>query len=148
MFCLLLGLSMLSLLSGCASGPTYKDMHSGLAMPAPGNGRIFVYRSNSPLGMAIQPEVKLDENWVMGHAQPGGFFYADCPVGSHTLSCTTETECKATVPVAPGAASFVRLEPQIGLVVGHIQPVAVDPTQGEKEIQGYHYIGPAQQPAN
>lgn len=52
--------TLLPLLAACASGPTYKDLSAKEAPPAANMARVYVYRTGSMFGAAVQPSVKLD----------------------------------------------------------------------------------------
>ena len=84
----LLSLALLSLLVGCASGPKYPEAVSTFPQLAASQGRIVFYRNGVPVGMAVQPDVKLN-NDVVGRSVPNQFFYVDRPAGNYVVSCST-----------------------------------------------------------
>ena len=127
-------------LGACATGgPKYADVSKSVKVLAPGEARLYVYRTMGP-GMAVQPEVRLD-GAVVGRAQPNGFFYVDCKPGAHEIATTTEVERKLTLTLEPGQTRYVRLGVSMGFFVGHVYPELVDNVVGESEIGGLSYTG-------
>jgi hypothetical protein len=129
-----LGLS----LAGCASGPTYADLHSGEPPITVNDGRFYMYRPGSFAGAAIQPSVKID-GVTVGHAIPGGYFYVDEPAGTYVVSATTEKEESVNVSITPGQTRYIRFDISMGVFVGHVSPSIIDPEQGAVEIKACHY---------
>ena len=131
--------SVIALLAGCASGPSYFE-HANVMQPvAAEDGRIYMYRT-SALGAAVQPEVKVNEV-VVGKAKPKGFFYVDLPPGTHVISASTEAERNLTLTLDAAEERYVRLEIKMGAFVGHVKPVLVDNAVGLEEIQKMKYTG-------
>jgi hypothetical protein len=124
---------------GCASGTKFSDMP--LPPLAQGQGRIIFYRDGTPVGMAVQPSVKLNGESI-GKSQPMGFFFVDRPAGSYEVACTTEWEHKTTVQLAENETRYVRTFVTIGVIVGHIWPELVEPTRALDALQDCRYIGP------
>ncbi len=138
-YCWLLGTVVL--LSGCASGPKHAQMKSSIPALNPEQGRIYVYRT-SAYGAAIQPDVKLNGETV-GDAKPKGFFFVDRPPGDYKISTTTEVKRDASFTLEKAQTRYVRLGVSMGFFVGHVYPELVEMAQGQKDIEGCHYIGPA-----
>lgn len=127
-------------LGACATGgQKYADVSKSAKVLAPAEARVYVYRT-AVLGMAVQPEVRLD-GVVVGRAQPNGFFFVDCRPGAHVITTTTEVERKLTLTLEPGQTRYVRLSISVGFFVGHVYPELVDNAVGEKEISGLSYTG-------
>lgn len=129
----------LTLLTGCASGPSYDEYASSIPSIPSESGRIYVYRI-ATFGAAIQPGVKVNDV-VAGKAVPKGFFYVDKPAGSYEISASTEVERALTLNLEAGEEKYVRLEVKVGLFAGHIKPVLVDSAIGKEEIMKTKYIG-------
>jgi hypothetical protein len=92
-------LMLCGLLSGCASGTKYPDM---TLPPIPaGQGRMILYRDAIPIGLGVQPEVKVNQVKVC-LSQPNGFCFVDRVPGSYDVTCMTEWEHKITVVVVAG----------------------------------------------
>jgi hypothetical protein len=127
------------LLSGCASGPKYKEAISTIPALAPSNGRIYFYRPSVMAGAAVQPAIKLNGQKV-GTAKLQGFYIVDCGPGNYVVTAETETEKRLTFTVEAGQERYVRLKIQIGFVVGRIVPELVDKAEAEKELEGLNFI--------
>lgn len=110
-----------ALLSGCAaSGHSYMAVSSALP-PLKDNGcRVFFYRTDSMVGAAMQPEIRLD-NQVVGKSQPGGFFYVDTLPGRHLASSQTENEARLEFDIEAGQTVYVASSITLGVLVGRVQ---------------------------
>ena len=126
--------------SACASGPKYKDVHTGIPAIGADSGRIFFYRSKSMVGSAVQPKIYLDGEAV-GKSKPGGFFFADRPAGDHAVACTTEVERALTFTLEPGETKYVKTVIQMGAFVGHVKPELEDQATAMKTLEGSAYTG-------
>ncbi|OIR15142.1 hypothetical protein GALL_42610 [mine drainage metagenome] len=131
----------LSLLQGCASGPSYSAMANSIPPVPADKGRIYFYRP-SVLGAAIQPAVRVD-GVAVGKAQSEGFFYVDLAPGSHVVETTTEVSRRLTFLLGKGQTRYVKLAISIGFAVGHVYPELVDDAVGQKGVQDCKYIGTA-----
>jgi hypothetical protein len=129
------------LLSACASGPSYSEMKSSIPTLAQGQGRIYFYRSNSMMGAAVQPDISLNGQ-VVGSSQPGGFFYVDRPAGNYEAVCGTEVDRKATFVLDPGQERYIKTSISMGVMVAHVTPELVDPTEGSAAVQSLNYAPP------
>lgn len=118
--CVLVGLAV-ALLTGCAaSGLSYASV-SGNLPPLKANGcRVFFYRTDSMMGAALQPEIRLDAQ-VVGKSQPGGFFYVDTHPGRHLASSQTEVEAQLEFDIEAGQTAYVASSIGFGLLVGRVQ---------------------------
>lgn len=118
--CALAGLAV-ALLTGCAaSGLSYASV-SGNLPPLKANGcRVFFYRTDSMMGAALQPEIRLDAQ-VVGKSQPGGFFYVDTHPGRHLASSQTEVEARLEFDIEAGQTAYVASSIGFGLLVGRVQ---------------------------
>jgi hypothetical protein len=129
----------LPLLAGCASGPTFSELHASEPVVATDSARIYFYRESSMVGSAIQPSVYVN-GVAVGSAVPGGYFYVDRPGGEYEISTTTEKTEIIKANIKPGDIRYVRLDIGMGVVVGHILPTLVMPEQGESEIAKCHFV--------
>ena len=130
-------------LTGCASGPAFKDVQSTFPKLSADQGRIYFYRESSMFGAAIQPSIKLDGVDV-GTSKPGGFFYVDTKVGGHEVSTSTEVENKLTFVVANGETKYVKTSPHMGVMVGHVVPELIEPEEAKKDIVDLSYTNEKQ----
>ncbi len=129
-----------ALLAACASGPKHAEVQSSIPALKATEGRLYVYRSGSMLGAAIQPNVVVNGK-VAGESKPGGFFFVDLPPGTVEVSTSTEVEKKLTLTLDAGQTRYVRTTIGFGLMVGRVYPELVDNAQGAKEIAETSYIG-------
>lgn len=129
-----------ALLSACASGPKHAEVQSSIPALKASEGRLYVYRSGSMLGAAIQPNVVINGK-VAGESKPGGFFFVDLPPGTVEVSTSTEVEKKLSLTLDAGQTRYVRTSVGFGLMVGRVYPELVDNAQGAKEIAETSYIG-------
>lgn len=115
-----LGAVVVLLLQGCAAtGPKSTEMTAALNMVPDGYGRIVFYRTNSVVGAAVQPDIRLDGQ-VVGQSKPGGFFYVDASPGKHVATASTEATANLEVHVMPGQTHYVRSAIGMGLLVGRV----------------------------
>jgi hypothetical protein len=123
----LFAIIILTALAACASGPGYKDVAAEISDLEPGNGRIYFYRT-AIVGAAIQPSIRVNEE-VVGKAKPKGFFYIDRPADSYVIATSTEAKRSLSLLLEEGKEMYVRLDLQMGFMVGHIKPVLVEPAE-------------------
>jgi hypothetical protein len=136
----LLGLAcLLFLMAGCASGPKFNTVESGLAPLAAGKSRIFFYRPSS-LGAAIQPDVRLNGT-VVGKAESHGVFFADRDPGNMEVITGSEVDRKLTFTIGPGDTRYVRLAVGLGVLVYRIIPELVDAGEARKEMADLAFTG-------
>lgn len=131
----------LVLLAGCATGPKYTEVSRSIQPLKPQEGRIFFFRSDSMLGAALQPEIRLN-GVVVGSSRPGGFFYVDRPAGNYVAAASTETEKTLSFTLAAGETRYVRSSPSLGLIVGRINLDLEDPAKAQTEIETLSFTGP------
>ena len=130
-FIALLVASILGLgLAGCASGPAFNP--SSVQEIKSDQGRLYFYRP-SGMGAAVQPAVRIDGVEV-GKSVPKGYFIVERPPGQYVVSASTEAKRSLTINLEGGEEKYIRLEVKMGLFVGHIKPVLVDPATGRREI--------------
>ena len=139
---LILSISAILMLSGCASGPKYTELKSSLPEIAnkEEHGRIFFYRTKSPVGAAVTSNIKVNDE-VVGVSKTGGFFFVDQKAGNIEVSTKTEAEKNLNFTLEAGQTRYVRTKVSMGALVGRIIPELVDNETAEKEIQGNSYIG-------
>lgn len=131
--------ALITLLTACASGPSYKEYASSILPPSGENGRIYIYRTTAA-GTAVQPDIRVNGE-VVGSAVPQGFFYVDRPAGTYDIAASTEAERVLHMSLEAGQERYVRLEMKMGFFAGHVKPVLVDDSEGQDEIQKTKYTG-------
>jgi hypothetical protein len=127
------------LLVGCASGPTFAQLHASEPAVANDSARIYFYREASMVGSALQPGIYVNAEKV-GSAVPGGYFYVDRPAGDYDITTTTEKTETVHTTLKPGDTRYVRFDIGLGVFVGHVIPSLVLPEQGATEIIKCHYL--------
>jgi hypothetical protein len=128
----ILALCAFTLLAGCATGGArYADV--GAPKLAPDRGRIYFYRSAAIVGVAVQPDIKLNGESV-GSAAPGGFFFVDRPRGNYVASSATEVEAKLAFTLAAGETKYVRTSISPGIIVGHMNFELISKSVAEGEL--------------
>ena len=127
-------------LTGCASGPTFSTISSTIPDLSSNMGRIYFYRSSSPVGAAVQPSIMLNGTKV-GDSIPGGVFFKDVSPGNYEVATSTEVKRKLTFTLAARQSRYVETLVGFGFLVGRVHPNLVDPKVGEKAIQDLAFTG-------
>ena len=134
-----LAASIASLLVGCAtSGMRPSELRSSLAPLKPDEGRIFFYRAASPVGAAVQPDIKLN-GVAVGTSRPGGFFYVDRPAGKYEAHAATEVDRMISFALAPGETKYIRTSPSFGVLIGRINFELMNPSEAQAQMASLHY---------
>lgn len=132
-----------ALLAGCAAtGPKYAEVAKTIPTLKENEGRIYFFRSDSMMGAAIQPDIRINGS-VVGASKPGGFFYVDRPAGTYTAAASTETEKTLSLVLAAGESKYVRSSVGFGLMVGRVVLELEDPKKAQAEVETLAYIGTA-----
>jgi hypothetical protein len=115
-------------------------MKSTMAPLKPEEGRIFFYRAASPIGAAVQPDIKLD-GVVVGTSTPGGFFCVDRPAGTYEAHAATEVDRMVSFALAPGETKYIRTSPSFGVLIGRINFELMNASEAQVEMASLHYTG-------
>jgi len=134
-------ISWVTMALGCASGPKFETVQ--IPSMVSSQGRIFFYRDGSPVGSAIQPKIKLNDERV-GKSIPGGFFYVDTPSGNYTVACSTEAKRSLTFTLEAGQTRYVRTRISMGLLVAHVTPSLEEDVKAMKTLSKCSYTGTLQ----
>jgi len=127
-----------TMLAACASGPTGSEiLNVGLK---PGSARLVIYRTN-PVGLLIQPDFVVDGRKA-GTAQPGAFVMCDLSPGKHSVSVSnipialplSNAPDAITVTLRAGTTTYLRADPQMGIVAGTITLTHVADGQGRADV--------------
>lgn len=129
-----------ALMTGCASGPKYAEVAKSIPTLKADQGRVFFLRSSSAFGVALRPDIRLN-NEVVGTSQAGGFFYVDRPAGRYVAATSTETENTLSFVLDAGEVKYVRTSTSLGFLAGHMVPTLETPAVAEKELPELSYIG-------
>ena len=128
------------LAAACASGPKFEQVSASFPAVKPGEGRVYVYRSSSMFGAALQPTIYVNGKAV-GSSKPGGFFYTDVPAGPVEVTCGTEVEKKATFVIGERETRYVKTTVGFGILVGRVYPELVDNATAATEMRDASYTG-------
>ncbi len=129
------------LLTGCAAtGQNYLSVSSSIPPLKGEGGRVFFYRTDSMMGVALQPEIRLDHQ-VVGKSQPGGFFFVDTSAGRHVASSQTESEAKLEFDLEPGGTVYIASSIGLGILVGRIQLELKPETVALSDLSPLRYTG-------
>jgi hypothetical protein len=136
-----LAATIAALLAGCAtSGMRPSELKSSMAPLKPDEGRIFFYRAASPIGAAVQPEIKLN-GVAVGTSKPGGFFYVDRPAGSYEAHAATEVDRMVSFALTPGETKYIRTSPSFGVLIGRVNFELMNASEAQAEMASLHYTG-------
>lgn len=130
---------LLLVLQAHASGPTFNEVSAAREPPAPGLGRIFIYRT-TVFGAAIQPSIVVNGETV-GSAEPRGFFFLDRPPGDYTITMATEVERSLSLTLDAGQIRYVQLGVTEGFFVVHVYPRLINPAKGAVAVASLTYTG-------
>jgi hypothetical protein len=130
----------LALLSGCASGMKYTELEPKLPPLETGQGRIFVYRP-STIGALVKPDIKLNEDEIIGKSASRGFFFVDRPAGQYVCAATSEVKRSVSFSLAAGETKYVRNHMTMGVILGHLQFELAEPAQALEELKELSYTG-------
>ena len=133
-------LATMTLATGCASGPKFKEVSSSIPPASEDQARIYLYRT-AVVGAAVQPSIRVNGETV-GSARPKGFLFVDRAPGEYQIETSTEVKRRLSLTLERGETRYVRLDIGMGFFVGHVFPVLVENSVGEKELEKCSYIGP------
>lgn len=127
-------------IAACATGPQLSTLSDYLKPPAPEHGRIYFYRTGSPVGAMVQPSIRLNGE-VIGSAVPGGVFFADRLPGNYSVSVATETERSLSLNIVAGQVYYVRFDISMGFLVGRVSPSLIPADSGATEVAQLAFVG-------
>lgn len=133
-------LACAGLLASCATGPTLQQTQASIRPIPKDRARIYLYRTNSPFGSAIQPRVLLNGQKV-GDSVPGGVFFCDVAPGTYTATVNTEVEKSAVISAVAGQNFYVRMDWGFGWIVARVHIEEVPASIGEAEAQSLSLTG-------
>jgi hypothetical protein len=137
MFLTLAGL--LSFLTACATGPSYKTVVDSFPPLAAEAGRIFVYR-DAIYNPSKMPAILLNGAQI-GLSRAQGFIYVDRPAGDYKVELAGENAPPAAFTLAHGQTVYVRIGLHSTLAGNHQYPEVVDDSVALREIVSCKYTG-------
>ena len=127
-------------LAACASGPKFSEVSSTLSKPPAGDGRIYIYRTQTMEGAAVQPTIDIGGQKA-GACAPNGVSIADVPAGSYDATAQTEAESKVHFSIDAGEEKYIHCYITIGFFVGHPNLDLIDAAQGRTDVQDLSFTG-------
>jgi hypothetical protein len=104
--------------------------------PAPGEGRIYLYR-NEAVGFGNKPHIFIDGRDTGIRATPGDYYCLNRPAGAYKIATSMSDEDDAVVAhVEAGKSVYVRFVVSADLIFGDVEPVVLDAYQAAREV-GY-----------
>jgi hypothetical protein len=132
------------MLAACATRPTGSEiLNAGVK---PGTARLVIYRTN-PVGLLIQPDYVVDGRKA-GTAQPSAFVMCELAPGKHSISVSnipialplSNAPDAITLSLRAGTTTYVRADPQMGIVAGTITLTHVADGQGRTDAASLNRI--------
>jgi hypothetical protein len=136
---LLFGPTLLLLLhTGCATGPVYREYAASAGSPAPGRGRVYIYRPSAlpllDLGSPVHLNDVLLEHWPL----PRSFVVIDQPEGEVRVRIYSG---EIAFFLKSGDIRYVQIEASMGFGSTSLHLKLVHPDQARSEIEGLRLVG-------
>ena len=129
---------LIVLVAGCASGPEYKDIGSGITPIEPGSGRIYVYRPQ--LSFLYVGAVTLNGEEIRVPAA-GGFVFVDKEPGEYEVLVDAITDESTTFELEAEKEVFIRITVDAGgYFLYTISPQITDRATAVQEMQELNYV--------
>ncbi len=134
---MVLSVSVLIFLSGCASVPMASEKEDALKKeflaPPEGKSGLYIYR-NSSFGGALKKSIYVD-GVLIGESAPNTYFYKEVNAGDHTLSTESEfSNNDLMVKTKQGLNYFVEQFIKFGLFVGGAGLKLASEEEGKKGV--------------
>jgi len=134
---LALSLTVLALLSGCASVPMASMEQDKIAKqfskPPQGSAGIYIYR-NSNLGGALKKDIYIDGKKI-GETAPMTYFFKRVKAGNHKLSTESEfSDNDLILQTKSGTNYFVNQYIKLGMFVGGAGLELVSEKEGKNGV--------------
>lgn len=133
---LIAAVTLMSLLSGCASVPMASlesDKQAKQFVVDPTKSNIYLYRNES-FGGAIAMPVALDGR-VAGKTGPKTYFYWSVEPGEHEITSLTENTVRIKINAKAGQNHYVWQEVKMGLWTARSALHEVTAEEGKKGVQ-------------
>ena len=106
--------------------------------PPPGQGRIYFYRSDLPLMVALAPEVIVNGRQI-GEAAYEAVFYRDALPGRYEVFLASSPEEPIYFSLAAGDLRFVKTVVDIGLTGTSLTAELVEEAKARREIEAQRW---------
>ena len=130
-------------LAGCASGGrTVSEVPEALADPPPGKARLYFYRTELPLFLALQPQIIVNSRAV-GSSVYGEAFYRDAFPGGYHVYLADDPDDSLTFKIRAGETIFIKTDIYYGISSDRLTIKLVEPETARAEIAGKTLVDPA-----
>ena len=146
LWAVLLGLALL--LAACARS---EPPHATLALeqvppPVVGSGRIYFYRTDVPLLVAVEPGIIVNGRKV-GEAAFERVFYRDAKPGRYEVFLTSDEDSPVYFTLAPGETRYVKAVIDVGVTGTRLRPELVEEAEARAAIAKQKVTAPAESSA-
>lgn len=130
-------------LAGCASGERkVSDVPAALADPPPGKARLYFYRTELPLFVALQPQIIVNSRAV-GSSTYGEAFYRDAFPGGYHVYLADDPDDSLTFKIRAGETFYIKTDIYYGISSDRLTLKLVEPETAREEIAGKTLVDPA-----
>lgn len=135
------------LIAGCAQPGVQPSAQSGagpvarIALPTPpppGKGRIYFYRSDLPVMLALAPEVIVNGRRV-GESAYESVFYRDARPGRYEVFLASDPDAPVYFDLAAGDLRFVKTVVDVGLGGTSLSAALVEEAKARREIKAQRW---------
>ncbi len=139
-----LTLVLLALVAGAcaASGPQVDEVPGALASPPPGQGRIYFYRTEVPLFVALEPMILVNSRPV-GRSVFGEAFYRDAYPGRYRAHLDDNPEGVIEFQLGAGEVRYVKTVLEIEISSDRLTLELVEAATARDEVADMTLVDPA-----
>ena len=139
----LLGLCLA--LAACARGVPPQGTLALEQVPAPaaGSGRIYFYRTDVPLLVAVEPDVIVNGRKV-GTSVFERVFYRDAKPGRYEVFLTSDEDSPVYFTLAAGETRYVKAVIDLGVTGTRLRPELVEEAEARSAIAKQKVTAPAE----
>jgi len=143
LWAVLLGLAVA--LAACARSESPQATLALEQVPAPaaGSGRIYFYRTDVPLLVAVEPDIIVNGRKV-GKAAFERVFYRDAKPGRYEVFLTSDEDSPVYFNLAAGETRYVKAVIDVGVTGTRLRPELVEETEARAAIAKQEVTAPAE----
>ena len=132
-------------LAACArSGPPAATLAlEEVPAPAADSGRIYFYRTDVPLLVAVEPDIIVNGQKV-GAAAFERVFYRDAKPGRYEVFLTSDEDSPVYFTLAPGETRYVKAVIDVGFTGTRLRPELVEEGEARAAISQLRVTAPAE----